>query len=79
MEAAMNESDPSYREPIPADADHMTMHEFVGLSISGLFSDEDGNGYYADKTGMTRLRIRPSDVNTLRFNAEFSHVVWFNR
>lgn len=62
-------------EPIPREADKMTVDEFQDAVASGLFTSDDGTGYYAsDKLMVRGLRV---DLSNIR--KDFTHVVWFNK
>ena len=66
-------------KPIPDYGDHMTLEQFVLCVEQHSFIDNDGSGYYATATEMTRLEAIPSNITKGMINKEFSHVVWFNK
>lgn len=61
-------------EALPDFGDHMTLADFKACVDSGLFTDDDGTGYYATDTLMVR-----QDVDLSNINEYFTHVVWFNK
>lgn len=61
-------------EPIPDYGDHMTVADFKDSVECGLFTDDDGHGYYATDKVMTRQRVDLSNVDM-----DHTHVVWFNK
>ena len=74
-------------QPIPNYGEHMTLKSFMKSCENGDFIDYDGYGYYgygyyATKTGMSNLKVYPSDVTRDKANkikTGWTHVVWFNR
>lgn len=69
-----------YSQKIDRGAMHMTMKEFVdGCQNGPGFIDYDGYGHYATADAMSDEVIVPSDVTSGKYDAECTHVVWFNR
>lgn len=66
-------------EPIPDYGDLMTCEEFKDAVDEGSFVNDDGSGYYATTTEMSRVEARPSDVRKHGFRRDYTHVVWFNK
>ncbi len=78
--------------PLPDYGDLFTFEEFVKHCDDGGFIDYDGTGRFATAEGETSIRVRPSDITIkpsdlfesgepgrFRFQATFSHVMWYNR
>lgn len=85
------EDEASGRKPIPDFGSHMTLKKFREYCKEGLFTSDDGHGYYADKKWMSDVDADPEAVRTSmanpievpgydeRFPKGFTHVVWFNK
>lgn len=56
-----------------------TMDNFIGMSINGDLTDEDGYGYYATDNAKSDIIIYPSDILDDIYRSDFTHVVWFNK
>lgn len=66
-------------EPIPDYGDHMPLGRFIKNVKDGGFIDDDGTGYYATATQMTRIEALPSEIKRGQVNHKYTHVVWFNK
>ena len=64
---------------IPDYGDHMTLEDFVSNVDNGLFTDDDGHGYYANVKQISTERVIPSDVIEHKLLEGWTHVVWFNK
>lgn len=59
--------------------DLMTLENFVNSVENGFFVDNDGYGRYATETGVSDIRVYPSDILDNDYRHDFSHVMWFNK
>ena len=59
--------------------DTYTMEEFKKMVNDGIFTDDDGYGYYATETSKSDVFIYPSDITENLIRVDFSHVIWFNK
>ena len=50
------------------------VEDFVRKAKNGVYKDSDGYGVYATETGVSDIKIYPSDNDVRK---DFSHVVWF--
>lgn len=66
-------------KPIPKYGDLMTMEEFAECVKTGMFIDDDGDGYYAFENSMTDQYADLSLISAGQQPKEFTHVVWFNK
>ena len=54
------------KEPIPNYGDHITIKKFISWAEGGYIINDDGFGYYATKTEMTDIIIKPSHITGRR-------------
>ena len=52
--------------------------QFVEGCLAGLFTDVDGEGYYATATHVSDVAAVPSHIVQNEVRNEFTHVVWYN-
>lgn len=59
------------------------IEEFVEGVMCGMFTDDDGFGYFASATHYDdSLRIQPSDLNTPTWDEgsiQAEYILWFNK
>jgi hypothetical protein len=66
-------------DPWPDYGDKFTIEEFVECCRTGLFTNDDGSGYYATAEGVSHIPARPRDmVRDLPLKG-FTHIAWFNK
>lgn len=65
--------------PLPEYGDLMTIEEFVDGVEHGLFTDDDGKGFYATEDEMTDIEVPISDVREGIYGHRWTHVIWFNK
>lgn len=62
--------------PIPDDADVFTVWEFKEACKRGVFTNDDGSGYYGFCDEMDRsAKVDCQNVGS----AEYLYVIWFNK
>ncbi len=66
-------------ENIPDYGDVYTVEGFLEDCNSGYLTDDDGSGYYATESSMSRIEASPSLFRQGIINKDFTHVVWFNK
>lgn len=59
--------------------DKFTLQEFIDMCRSGIFTNNDGFGYYASSKGISDIEIYPSDIMHGRYRQDFTHVIWYNK
>jgi hypothetical protein len=66
---------------IPDYADVMPLQEFVEAVEHGLFTNDDGSGYYANPPLMQDHTdyLDCQDIADGLIRAGFTHVAWFNK
>lgn len=76
-------SDQQKMEPIPDPEDCCvtTLDDFVGDCKMGMFTDDDGHGYYATKTEMSNKLVDLRNMYRDNYDKDpkWTHVVWFNK
>lgn len=66
--------------PIELDAcSHMTIDEFKSSVKSGLFTNDDGHGYYATNKEESDIIVRLTEIKNGRIREEWTHVCWYNK
>ena len=60
--------------------DHMPFDEFVRGVESGVFTDDDGHGYFATDTTVSEILVLPSEVGSYGWAPPdwVTHVLWIN-
>ena len=66
-------------ERLPDYGDLMTIEEFAANIKSGLFMNQDGTGYFATVSGMSRKHAVDCSDFTVPEGFGFTHVEWFNK
>lgn len=68
-------------EPIPDYGDVMTFSEWIAAVREGVFVDDDGVGYWATDSAMSREEAVPSQLGSPEIAAPAwaTRVVWFNK
>ena len=69
----------SQLELLPDHGQHFTLEHFRNLCREHRISDEDGIGYYATATEISRQEANPLWVEDETVDAKFTHVVWFDK
>lgn len=65
---------------LPNDGDHMTMEDFTSACKANAFTDDDGIGYLATSGHVSNMVIDPSYLaSDKKYNANFTHVLWYNK
>jgi len=58
---------------------HMTISDFVSSVKSGMFTNDDGHGYYATNYEQSDIRVRLAGVKNGKVREEWTHVCWYNK
>lgn len=58
---------------------HMTVGDFVSSVKSGMFTNDDGHGYYATDKEQSDIRVRLARIRNNRIRTEWTHVCWYNK
>jgi len=60
--------------------DQYTLIEFIQAVEDGLFTDDDGSGYYATEDHyFPDLPAFPSEINRGKVNYNYNFVAWFSK
>lgn len=67
-------------DPIPHYGDIFSLKIFIERCQDGSFMDNDGIGFYALETGMSRKNeATPSQIINNIIDYSWTHVAWFNK
>jgi hypothetical protein len=70
---------PVFGEEPDADADVMSIKDFIDCCNDGGFIDYDGFGEYMKDGKLSDITIYPSDVTHNMVRKDFDTIVWYNR
>ena len=70
---------PVFGEEPDADADIMSIENFIECCNDGGFIDYDGFGEYMKDDKLSDICIYPSDVSHNMVRKDFDTIVWYNR
>ncbi len=68
--------------PLPYFGDLLTLSEFKLGCDTGLFTDDDGIGYFATISEESDIEAVPSDIRGkkhLNIDPRLTHVIWYNK
>jgi hypothetical protein len=57
----------------------LTIEDFIKNCENGIFTDENGIGYYATDNAKSNILAYPSDFNDKDYRTDFTHIIWFNK
>ena len=55
------------------------MEAFIELVNDGIFTVDDGFGYYATEDAKSDIYIYPSDIQEKIYRSDFTHIIWLNK